>query len=349
MGGFFALAQSLPPPPAPEANHSVSAFSIVLVVLIVLGSVAMVSLSSRRFKRPAQKDADDVAAAPDDAGDGKEAVASRAAEARHDPDLLARLRRVTGVAPAERRRLGDRKAKAATDLADESIQERDPIPKALIGEPHGSADVGPADDEPRFPEPIPIRRRANRTDQSEGASAGGVGSWTAPASGSAMPGLTGEEIAQLESSAAERRARARGRAAPRPVALTAPAAEDRLTGELSGVVRELLFCANAGELLHGFALYSDPFLFRTMDDSGMDEDEFRATFRNQPAKPIKDWTRLAALRDLERHADNVVTATVVYAAPAGSSAPPPERFRFLKNPEADVWMIDDIGPVEDLS
>jgi hypothetical protein len=164
-----------------------------------------------------------------------------------------------------------------------------------------------------------------------------------------MPGLTDEELRALESPRAEPRAAINGKMRSWPATRgTVPREEDlALANELSAVVRELLFCANSGQLLHGFALYSDAFLFRTMDDSGLNEDEFKAAHQSVPAKPIRDWTRLAELRDIERHADNVVAATVVYTQPAGVAEVPRERFRFLKHEETGAWMIDDIGPIDE--
>ena len=125
-----------------------------------------------------------------------------------------------------------------------------------------------------------------------------------------------------------------------------PDPDELLLSELSSTVRELLFCANSGNLLHGFSLYSDPFLFRTMDDSGLDEDRFQEMFSNRPAKPVAEWARLAEVRDLERFGPDLVAATVVYAPRAKGPRMPTERFRFLKDHESQNWLIDDIAPLE---
>lgn len=131
-----------------------------------------------------------------------------------------------------------------------------------------------------------------------------------------------------------------------PAKYLAPDPMETLKEELGSVVRELLFCANVGELLHGFALYSDAFLFRTMDDTGLNEEEFREAFRAQPAKPVREWTRLVEIRDIERHADNMATANAIYALEPRTRIPRGEHYRFVKDSDAGVWLIDDIQPLD---
>jgi hypothetical protein len=344
----LAQATALPPPPSPQANHPVSAFSVVLVILIVLGSVAMIALSSRRLKRPFQKSGvEPPATAP---AESEKDVDAPIDEERADPDLLARLRRVTAAPRVERRRLGNRKPSGPSWVvpqADWSDYPEASVPTALAD------DVVVAEPEiespPPLPEPIPIRRSVART-ESRGATSSFSSHWAGGGQAGTIPGLTEDEIRELETPRNVRGSRGARREPSNlrthPAKYLAPDPIDILKDELGSVVRELLFCANVGELLHGFALYSDAFLFRTMDDSGLSEEEFRDAFRAQPAKPVREWTRLAEMRDIERHADTMVTANAIYAREPKSRAPRGEHYRFVKNEDTGAWMIDDIQPLE---
>lgn len=112
---------------------------------------------------------------------------------------------------------------------------------------------------------------------------------------------------------------------------------------ITATVRELLFCANVGEYLHGFALYSDRYLFRFMDETGLTVDEFRAAFENGSAKEADEWTRLAHLGDVRRLDDGRVAAVVSYLdgnRPGGS-----ERYTFEFSAARGLWLIDDIEQI----
>jgi len=355
LGLALAQAATLPPPPAPKSANSVSPLSIVLVVVIVLGSVAMIALSSRRIKRrPTSKgEALPSNLAPDASAETDQPVFQAGRPV--DPNLLARLRRVTGSQAAERRRLGNRKSKGEADV----VVSENPAPAWLVEPSRPSAEPVEDDGDEAtpagvYPEPIPIRRRAAQRWQDEPVIAPGTlssssaRSWAA--SGAALQGLTNDEVSQLE---APRQTARRVPPAPRlkpdvipPKSEARSSAGELLAAELSATVRELLFCANVGEVLHGFALYSDAFLFRTMDDTGMSEDEFRVAFASQPAKPVGEWTRLLDLRNVDRLTPDLVEATILYASPAGEDATKPERFRFIRNPEGQGWLVDDIRSLE---
>lgn len=129
-----------------------------------------------------------------------------------------------------------------------------------------------------------------------------------------------------------------------PDPATDETAVDRATVEaITATVRELLFCANVGEYLHGFALYSDRYLFRFMDETGMTVDEFRAAFEDAPAREPDDWTRLSHIGDVRRLDDGRVTAVVTYVdgeRPGGS-----ERYTFEFSTTRGLWLIDDIQQV----
>ena len=122
-----------------------------------------------------------------------------------------------------------------------------------------------------------------------------------------------------------------------------PPVDHSVVGALTATVRELLFCANVGEYLHGFALYSDRYLFRFMDDTGLTVDEFRATFEDAVPKEAGDWTRLSHVDDVRRLADGRVSALVTYLdgdKPGGS-----ERYTFEFSAARGLWLIDDIAQV----
>jgi hypothetical protein len=128
--------------------------------------------------------------------------------------------------------------------------------------------------------------------------------------------------------------------------LTSDANEiDTLTlAALHQVVRDLIYCANSGELLQGFGLYSDPFLFRFLDSSGMSEIEFRDTYGSVKARPRASWEHLDRLFDIARLPDGRIEATASYVDVKGAPANGLERYRFV---ESDgIWMIDDIEPIE---
>ena len=110
---------------------------------------------------------------------------------------------------------------------------------------------------------------------------------------------------------------------------------------ITATVRELLFCANVGEYLHGFALYTDRYLFRFMDETGMTVDEFRATFEAAPARDADDWTRLAGLGDARRLDDGRISAAVTYQDGEASGAT--ETYTFAFAADRGLWLIDDIA------
>jgi hypothetical protein len=114
--------------------------------------------------------------------------------------------------------------------------------------------------------------------------------------------------------------------------------------EVTATVQELLFCANVGEFIHGFALYTDKFLFTFMDQSGMNEDEFRERFSSIPARDPSDWTRIEAIREFRRLDDGRITATVQYVN--GGTVAGRERYVFKQDAQTTRWLIDDIAPAD---
>jgi hypothetical protein len=133
---------------------------------------------------------------------------------------------------------------------------------------------------------------------------------------------------------------------------SAPGAEPRITrfpvdvatrDGITATIQELLFCSNVGELLHGFALYTDRYLFQFMDDSRMSEDEFRAAFSDIGAKDPSDWTRIDAISDFTRLDDGRVTVRVRYID--GSMIDGTEQFTMRYDPRLERWLIDDIQAI----
>ncbi|MEA2594307.1 MAG: hypothetical protein QOF01_776 [Thermomicrobiales bacterium] len=121
--------------------------------------------------------------------------------------------------------------------------------------------------------------------------------------------------------------------------------DDVTTGTIAGItltVRELLENANTGQLLRGFALYSEPYLQRFRAETGLSEEEFKQAFGEASAPPPEARAELAAVTDVEELPDGRVSALITYAN--GGSSPPPERFIFVHS-TGDRWLIDDIATV----
>ena len=112
---------------------------------------------------------------------------------------------------------------------------------------------------------------------------------------------------------------------------------------ITATVQELLFCSNVGELLHGFALYTDRYLFQFMDESLMSEDQFREIFSDVAAKDPSDWTRLDSISDFTRLDDGRVTVRVRYID--GSMIDGTEQFTMRYDPRLERWLIDDIQAI----
>jgi hypothetical protein len=118
--------------------------------------------------------------------------------------------------------------------------------------------------------------------------------------------------------------------------------EDVSAEEIAGItltVRELLDHANAGQLLRGFALYSESFLQRFRAETGLSEEEFRATYGDATPAPPEARAELAAVTQVERRPGGRLSALVTYRN--GGAAPAPERFVFVRA-EGGRWLIDDI-------
>jgi hypothetical protein len=116
------------------------------------------------------------------------------------------------------------------------------------------------------------------------------------------------------------------------------------------LVRDLMYCANNGELLLGFTLYSESFLFRFMDSTGCTEIEFRAMYGVRPPRQRIAWERLDQMTEMHWQANGIIEATASYISFAGQPARTRERYRFAYDNDQATWRIDDIvqlPPAED--
>jgi hypothetical protein len=112
---------------------------------------------------------------------------------------------------------------------------------------------------------------------------------------------------------------------------------------ITSTVQELLFCANVGEFMHGFALYTDRYLFQFMTEAGFNEKTFRETFSAIPAKEPTEWTRIDRISDAHRMDDGRITAQVSYQEHDHSGST--EEFTFKLDQITQRWLIDGIQAV----
>jgi hypothetical protein len=108
-------------------------------------------------------------------------------------------------------------------------------------------------------------------------------------------------------------------------------------------IQESLLCSNVGELLHGFALYTDRFLFKFMDESRLSEDEFRKMYSDVPAKDPSEWIRVDSMSRFARLPDGRVSVRVRYID--GSQIDGTEELILKYDARLERWLIDDIRPV----
>lgn len=111
---------------------------------------------------------------------------------------------------------------------------------------------------------------------------------------------------------------------------------------ITNTIRELIFCANTGEVERGLALYSAEHLVRFMDSTGLNEEEFREAFSVAHPRPPETWEQVAGLRDLARLPDGRIEVTASYVDPRGEPSDGLERYRLVLDPEHNHWLIDDI-------
>jgi hypothetical protein len=373
---LLLLQEALPPPPAPTASPDIDTARVVGIVVVSLGVVFLLALAAKplvvRKDRPMPVEPE--SSEPQESADG-EAVqpvehaaiipfpspdARDPADGGEDAALSARLQWVTGTS-GRRRKLGDRGVPAGPAPASRQPTGGVLIPFQAASQPTSGASW--ADTERFMRPPLPDPEEAPGTDALADADTPHeqrAGEELAPMAddrnghhatagyASLAPHSRGEPTRPADSilgSDLLETLQAQPMIQPREPATDA-AIDDATLAGITQTVRELLFCANVGELLHGFALYSDPFLFRFMDSTGLSEEEFQATYGSVPPKDPEHWTRLAGLSEIERLPDGRIEATATYRDVTGAPANGAERYRFVLSPDGTFWMIDDIRAVE---
>jgi uncharacterized cupredoxin-like copper-binding protein len=94
-------------------------------------------------------------------------------------------------------------------------------------------------------------------------------------------------------------------------------ADEATVQAVTQTYRELVACLNAGEFLRVYALYSDDYLRRTLNDSGVDLEQIQAT----PAPDQQEMTALVGVSDVRQVAGGRVTARVeTTSSPEGTSS-----------------------------
>jgi plastocyanin len=94
-------------------------------------------------------------------------------------------------------------------------------------------------------------------------------------------------------------------------------ADEATVQAVTQTYRELVACLNAGEFLRIYALYTDDYLRRTLNDAGIDIQQIQAT----PAPDQQEMTALASVSEVRQIAGGRVTARVeTISVPEGVSS-----------------------------
>lgn len=109
---------------------------------------------------------------------------------------------------------------------------------------------------------------------------------------------------------------------------------------VTSVVRELVACYNAGELLRSYGLYTDAHLRRLFArQGGFTRAQYGGLATPQPAADPAEWTAIIEIADVRMLADGSVGATVTMRY---ASIPMPKAFFFTFVWTGDRWLIDGI-------
>lgn len=109
---------------------------------------------------------------------------------------------------------------------------------------------------------------------------------------------------------------------------------------VTAVVRELVACYNAGELLRSYGLYTDAHLRRLFGrQGGFTRAQYDSLATPQPAADPAEWTAIIEIADVRMLADGSVGATVTMRY---ASIPMPKTFFFTFVWTGDRWLIDGI-------
>jgi uncharacterized cupredoxin-like copper-binding protein len=94
-------------------------------------------------------------------------------------------------------------------------------------------------------------------------------------------------------------------------------ADEATVQAVTQTYRELVACLNAGEFLRIYALYTDDYLRRTLNDSGIDVEQIQAT----PAPDQQEATALVGVSEVRQLAGGRVTARVeTTSSPEGAAS-----------------------------
>jgi len=122
----------------------------------------------------------------------------------------------------------------------------------------------------------------------------------------------------------------------------APADPATIAG-ITAATRELIACINAGEVLRGLALYSDPFLRSQYGQGAVSEESFDAAATPRPRGP-ETWVSIARIRDARVLADGRVGAIVTVVEPTSPRGEDSSLLLFVR--VGDRWLLD--GAIDQL-
>jgi uncharacterized cupredoxin-like copper-binding protein len=111
-------------------------------------------------------------------------------------------------------------------------------------------------------------------------------------------------------------------------------ADEATVQAVTQTYRELVACLNAGEFLRVYALYTDDYLRRTLNDSGIAVEQLQAT----PAPDQQEMTALVGVSEVRQIAGGRVTARVeTTSSPEGTSS----VIQGVLEPVEDRYLIAD--------
>lgn len=114
-------------------------------------------------------------------------------------------------------------------------------------------------------------------------------------------------------------------------------ADTETTAAVTAVVRELVGCYNAGELLRAYGLYTDQYLRRLFNrQGGFSHDIYDSLATPEPAADTSKHTAILEIKDVRKLDDGTVGATVTMRY---TSIPMPKTFFFTFVWTGERWLI----------
>jgi plastocyanin len=146
-----------------------------------------------------------------------------------------------------------------------------------------------------------------------------------------------EEIEQLVGTAGEGAGATPG--ADQAGSMEGEEADEATIQAVTQTYRELVACLNAGEFLRIYALYTDDYLRRTLNDAGIDPQQLQAT----PAPDQRETTALVSVSEVRQLAGGRVTARVeTTSSPEGTVS----VVQGVLEPVGDRYLIADESVVD---